>query len=594
MNLSTFKNLLFTQIPIALALFAFASADDLAELNGLVAEALKSKAAVLELKSRVYRIDKAWEINKIENLVIDGKGSTILYTSTNTFVMPIQIRSAKNAEIRNLTLDYEILPFTQGTVTSVLEGGRVLEIETHTGYPNLASNPKIAQMYLFDAKTREWKRGVADLYPEKTELLSATRARVTLQASIASTYPLHKAGDLFAIARRDSAAFAVYTSSNLILHRVVIHASPSLCFVIRYHSGGLRISECRVERGPRPSGSTEDRLLSSGADALNVAYLKSGMIVEGCDFGWMGDDSINIHGGVYPVKKSIGANEALILKRGDLDTLDRLIAPGDPVRFLEGATFRPIGESRIAEWETSSETSDVSPEEKTRAWPASQYAKIKLKEYRLKTTDAMPLKAWDWVEFPAINGDGYTVRGNYFHDHRARSVRIQAGRGLIENNRFERIAQAGLSIGPEYTYWREAGWAVDVTIRSNQFRDIGTGWNIFGPASYCPGAISIFYRPDKEVTQTPIGNKGIAILDNEIDGCSVAGIHVNASSDITIRGNLIRRANQVEGSNTGGDFGLRSSHAIVVQNSRNAKVSANRVESPGAFSKGEFDLSEVK
>jgi hypothetical protein len=441
-------------------------------------------------------------------------------------------------------------------------------------------------MYLFDRSTRGWKRGIADLYPEKVDILSPSEARVILPTNLAPTFPLHQAGDLWAATMRVSAAFGVYFCEDLVLEKISIRASPSLAFVIRYQRGGLFVKGCRVERGPIPPGATEARLLSTGADALNVAYLTAGMRVEDCDFGWMGDDSINIHGGVYPILRVDGPDQIVIAKRGDLEALDAILRGGARLRFNEGATFAPLGDGFCLSLERTPSPLPHDESEVKVWWPT--YPKSKVVEYTLRITNTLVTpKAGDWLEFPDINGDGYVVRNNYFHDHRARCVRIQAGRGLIEGNRFERIGHAGLSIGPEYTYWREAGWAREVVIRSNRFKDIGMQWNLVSPYGYCPGAISLFYKPENATQRPPIGNRDILIEGNRIDGCTVAGIHINASESVLIKNNVLRHCNLEDGAMSGSQYGLFSTHAITVQYSRGVKLEGNRVENPGKFSRGE-------
>lgn len=48
-----------------------------------------------------------------------------------------------------------------------------------------------------------------------------------------------------------------------------------------------------------------------------------------------------------------------------------------------------------------------------------------------------------------------------------------ASNGVIENNRFERIKHAAITVGAEYGYWREAGWVENIQIRNNRIRDVG-------------------------------------------------------------------------------------------------------------------------
>jgi len=564
---------------------------DLGTLNRIVAAGKLSRAPIIRIPPKTYRIASSWDLRGLSNTVLDGQGSLVLYTGTNLGLMPWSLRDGARLTMRHFVFDYEVPPFAQGEVAEVGAGGRTLRLRTHAGYPDFSRTGSFRQMYLFDRQTRGWKRGTADLYPEKVEILSPTEARVTLPTNLAPTFPRHQAGDLWAATMRVSSAFGVYHCEDLVLEKITLRAAPSLAFVIRYQRGGLLVDGCRVERGPLPPGATEARLMSSGADALNVAYLTAGMRVEHCDFGWMGDDSINIHGGVYPILRVEAPDRLVIAKRGDLGALDELLQGGARLRFTQGGSFAPLGDGQGASLAPVPEPRPHDEGEIKAWWPS--LSKTRVVEYALRLTNTvLRAKAGDWVEFPDINGDGYVVRDNYFHDHRARCVRIQAGRGLIERNRFERIGHAGLSIGPEYTYWREAGWAWDVVIRSNQFKDIGMQWNLVSPYGYCPGAISLFYKPENASLRPPIGNRRVTIEGNRIDGCTVAGIHVNASEDVLIKGNLLKSCNLEDGSMAGAQYGLSSTHAITVLNSRDVRTEGNRVENPGRYARGEVGPQE--
>ena len=53
-----------------------------------------------------------------------------------------------------------------------------------------------------------------------------------------------------------------------------------------------------------------------------------------------------------------------------------------------------------------------------------------------------------------------------------------ASHGVIERNTFRRLKMSAVTIGAEYEFWREAGWAEDVTIRNNRCEGNGR-WGIF-------------------------------------------------------------------------------------------------------------------
>ena len=123
-----------------------------------------------------------------------------------------------------------------------------------------------------------------------------------------------------------------------------------------------------------------------------------------------------------------------------------------------------------------------------------------------------PVKAGLFFDIPAIGANGFEIRDSHFHDHRGRALRIMASDGVIENNRFERIKHAAITVGAEYGYWREAGWVENIQIRNNQIRDIGCNM-MLQPDSYANGAISVFARLE-DYSGTFKGNRNITITGN--------------------------------------------------------------------------------
>ena len=155
------------------------------------------------------------------------------------------------------------------------------------------------------------------------------------------------------------------------------------------------------------------------------------------------------------------------------------------------------------------------------------------------------LRPGRWFDCPAVNSGGYVVRDSYFHDHRGRGLRIMAGDGLVENNRFERLTKSAISIGPELGFWREAGWVANLRIVGNRIREVGIDRSLAADGSYVPGAIGIFVHTQSGKPPYPAGNENIVIENNVVEDVSVAGIHAYAARGITLRGNTFARTNLV-------------------------------------------------
>jgi len=112
--------------------------------------------------------------------------------------------------------------------------------------------------------------------------------------------------------------------------------------------------------------------------------------------------------------------------------------------------------------------------------------------------------------------------------------------------------------GPEYVFWREAGWVEDVVVRGNHIEDCGLSPDMWLPSSCTLGAISIFARKEKARAPIPSAddNRGITIQENAIDGCALADIWKRCASDLVVRGNRVSRANLHGADGAGADEGF--------------------------------------
>jgi len=325
---------------------------------------------------------------------------------------------------------------------------------------------------------------------------------------------------------------------------VTLLASPSLGVAGRYCEDTVTFRRFKLAPGPVPPGATRPRLFSTNADAINFVQCRRGPVIEHCDISRQGDDALNIHGMFLPVVRVVSPTRFLTVFPYGPGGFVAPMRPGDPIRLYRAPGFAIVGDTTLASIRTLSDTGDITSGEVKTCFPT--YGSARFTVYQVDLRTPAPLDANGlWFDSPAVNGDGFIVRDSRFHDNRGRGLRVMASDGVIENNRFERITQAAISIGPELGYWREAGWVKNLRVTGNTLRDIGVDASLSAVSSYAPGAISIFVRTDAGKPPYPPGNGHIVIENNTIDGCSVAGIHAYAAGDLTIRNNTLRNTNRI-------------------------------------------------
>lgn len=518
-------------------------------------------------------------LSGLQNVQVSAGGVTFL--ATNPQQNALSLGNCANLLVEGLTIDYDPLPFTQGTLTAIDPVSYTADFTVHDGYPDLSDSYLVNRFHLFDAAQHRWKPGSPDYYIKQTERLGPRQGRIHLQSSDPG-FSCLEVGDRIALNIRSGVVLSLGAgcSSNT-FRDVTIHSGPGAAIMGRLAEHAGTFENVRVVPGPPPAGATQERLLSTCADAFNVAYTRAGPVLDGCEFSYMGDDSINLHGVILPVLVWEDARTCLSV-RPTTEKFDELLRAGDEVRFLTEPDYRLLDTAVIED--ISSASASYSEWEATikTIWPTFA-SSTSASFYRVRfDRDLYPgsngLDGSDvFFEAFASTASGYVIRNSYFHDHRARGLRLMTGSGLVESNTFERIKGVAISIGPSFDYWKEAGWIEDVVISNNVISDVGQGMNMLWADSSTLGAISVFaeVEPDGQNTIYYPGNRNLTITGNTIDGCSLDGIHVVAGKDILIEGNTISRVNLVSAPDAGSERGLSSGQPITVQYSENVAVTNN-------------------
>lgn len=441
----------------------------------------------------------------------------------------ITLKNCDRLKLCNLSIDYDPLPFTQGVITA--RTGRTLHFTIDQGYPPLSGKFANSYIHVFDPAGRFWKKNCPDVYGKCT-ILDPTHGTFQMRQD-----DLVEPGDRIVLNLRNPNGVVMSQCSELVFEDITLYTSPGVAFHSRFCKTGGVYRRVRIIRGPRPAGADRERLFASAADGINIANSRGNIKIENCEFSWLGDDGINLHGELLPVarKKSDRSFETLYPYGKYKTHFEEIVRPGDTIRFLRKGDYAVIGEAKIVAFQPGKNTQAIeklAPE----YFPVRGTSGISVYEVTLDRPVTVPEGCF--FDIPAIAAAGFEVKNNFFHDHRARGIRIMSSHGVIENNRFERIKQSGVTLGAEYSHWREAGWCEDVVVRGNRFLDVGYGM-IDSPQCYAPGVIALFARLDRYPGQS-CGNRKITIADNVIVNSPGAGIFLFASEDVTLRNNQLK------------------------------------------------------
>ncbi len=552
---------------LLLAIALTAHADN--PVQALIDAAIAEGRAEVTLPGGELRLDGEVLVDGAEDLVIEGAGSTLVFTQLRPG--GIELRRCTRIALRNLTIDYDPLPFTQGTIASVSEDHATWEFELHAGYPELTEPYLARQAYVYDPATGRLRRGIPDIYPRAVEALSPTRGRITVNPAV----PGHDrvaVGDLIVLNVRSISCVRMNFCRGVTLEDITVRSCPGIAFIVRYAWGENVFRRLTVEPGAPPPGATQPRLMSSSADAFNYAFATRGPLVERCRFRGMGDDSINLHGPTFAVC-AVGEGELVLGRPYGGEPFEEMASPGDVIRGLHAGSFEPLGEVALVSLTREREVAEEWRAQVQSLWPRYEMGTGTF--FRARLAEPLGVEAGDWAEIPATAAPGFVVRDCEFRDHRARGMRIQSSHGLVERNVIRGIQGAGISVGPEFGFWREAGWVEDVTVRDNTIEDVGRGSVVMERWGYPLAGITLFGRVEPDVPCPP-ANRGIVIERNTIDGCPAAGIHVSCAREVQVTGNTIAHTNYLAAGD-GGPVGL----PIIVDNAEQVAVEGNELTAIG-------------
>lgn len=546
-----------------------------AELQQQIDDAIRTGARKIILSPGRIRLESTVRIRNAHDLEICGEGTTLVQGFTNGTA--IKIDGCRNLVLRGFVLDCDPLPFTQGTITATDPGSRSCEFRIHDGYPGLSEDYLITHVHLFDGKEPRWKTSAPDLYAKKVVALEPRRGRLEF-GKRPGDFESIAVGDRVVLNQREGAGIRMDRCEDIRVEGLTILAAPGGALLARYMRGDNRFSY-EVKPGPLPAGATEPRLMSTCADAFNLAYARKGPILEHCRFSFMGDDSVNLHGFTLLVLEASSPQDYLVGWPYSRESADWVVAAGDPARRLRQGTYAVAGIAPVGSFTWEPKPAPELQEKIDAFWPHT--AKGRGAVFHLRVERPLNAEPGDALDLPASSAPGFRIAHCEFADHRARGARIMASDGVIEDCVFLRLKQAAVTLGPEYVYWREAGWVQDVALRRNRIEDCGLSPDMVRASACTLGAISVFGRKEDAKSPVPLAadNRRITIEGNTIQGCAVAGIWARCASDLVVKDNAVARVNLDAAERAGSEIGFEVRGAIDVRGVTPARVEENRVES---------------
>ena len=531
--------------------------------------------AVVEVPSGVHRIGRPLVITGRADIGIDGGGGTLVQTGQASV---LSITGCRNVVFHDLAIDYDPLPFTQGTVAALHEAGKTIDVRVDEGYPCDAAFAARLPRGGFQVMDRDAASfavgGRYALEPRTVDVLAAGVLRIGMSWPANDLGPGQAplaVGDVVTLQAFGPTAVVVTECEEISFSRCSLHAAGRFGMVFVGGAGGTVLDEVRVVPGPPPAGATFPRLCSTNADGTHFNSVMRGPTITDCIYRLTADDPVNVHGFYWYVVDRVGSRTFALSPRGDLG-----LEAGDTVDAFDGQTCAGKGRAVVLEKKARSSAGLEDAVEKV--WLGKAPTSVGHLVYDVTFDRDLALAPGDAVSSRTRTGAGAVIRRSSFHG--CGRVMAKAPNVVVEDNTFSRSTATALHVGSDIGFWSESSFAEDVTIRGNRFQGCGTSANpCFADADvFATVYVGCTHPLSARRPLASFENRNILIEGNRIDDSYGAGIEIVNADGVLVRDNTIG-ATFLRGSGfaSGANLGLVPDAAIIIAMARRVWLVGNTI-----------------
>jgi len=393
-------------------------------------------------------------IHQAAHLTVRGAGPATKIVIADPALGGFQFGMGRQVTLRDLVIDYDPLPFCQGTVRAVDVEQGAFDLEVAAGYPTpdaenfaKAHEPYGKWGMIMDPATRRIRAGTPDHY--MTPRWEHCEGRVWRFFTDAEHYRRNlehmRVGDAYVhLARGFGSAVTAQGCDGVRIENVTVHASPGLAVGLIGNRGEIVVRRLQVRFAP-----DSDRLLTTDADGVHCQQNRSGPVIEDCYFEGMADDAINLYAPPNVLREIRTPTQWLV-------SPNCLILPGDRLQVLDPQTGALRGQVRVVGG--GLEQRDFL---------------LTLDQPLAGAVAGADQRSADTLYNIDACGAGFVIRRNQMRGNRRYGCLLRAGGGVVAENLFEDTTGAGVVVTNEPD-WPEGPMPWGVTIRGNRFSRGGT------------------------------------------------------------------------------------------------------------------------
>lgn len=436
-----------------------------ADIQRALTEVSAQSPATLRFEPGDYRLDPVGAtefigLTNASDVVVDGNGADLTFTG---FLKFVRLEHCRRILIKNLTFDFDPLPYTAGRVLSADVGAGTFEVEIAPAHPLPESNPAFARDkkgMIVDPRFPRVKRGV-ELVIEHAGWQKLGERRYRFAVANKKQIRQMGAGDVYVLDPRIATGFDVNGCDDVVFLNLTAYAVANEAFNSHYgnrHS----ILHCGIRLKP-------GRFIAANNGGHNHHNARLGPWIEGCTWENTGDDICHVNCLVVGIDERLASARLRLPLRNPYDSVGPSVAldvlPGDMLQFFNRGTGRLLSERRVArvtkleKWLDVAFDGDVG--EIVTGRPGIRNAGLQKVPANQAATQVFNLSR---------TCNQFVFRNNAVRNGRRVGVLAKGCGGLIEGNTFDGLG------GGAVECWNapfEGLGAVDYVVRGNRIRDCG-------------------------------------------------------------------------------------------------------------------------
>ncbi len=499
------------------------------------------------------------------DLIINGNGANLVFT--NPMVGLASFSNCQRLIMRDLTVDFNPVPFSVGTIVSSQSNGEFV-VDVDSGMPAFNAAHMVANWtwgVLLDPAVPGKLKDGAPLVVDTSktygaQLVSGYTNRFRLKLADPSNSIHFTANTKYIQFARDPGGKSLVTFSGgnsvdvtcLNITNYAISGGHYICT----DGSDYKILNCKalIKSG---------RWFGGNADGVHVRYNGVGPWVEGCEFNGIGDDSVALYSkGVFIQQKL--SNSSLRLGT-DYFTL----TVGSRFTIFNPREGTAVAENR----KVLSVTAVGSP---VTAWDVTFEPSVTA---AIQTSDPDPLKNDQVFDSTRVSSQ-FALRNNTFKNVRRFGSIIRASYGVIEGNTYENISDIPIVFRNEPDHWRNGLNSSDIRVQNNVIRNSG-----FSASAQNKGQIELMLAKLGSSTLLNTfgawrGHRRMVIEGNEIWNWQERGIVISNAGKILVSKNKISADAGVTFNNS------RNHYGIEVDNTEDLQLLGNNITDPRPMTQG--------